>query len=172
MGTKNAGRHPKRAPANPMQAPHWVFSSLLGLGEIMGPRDVRPRCLGQLGQCDIRRIGVGVAPMRGCVLGSLRSLGRFLGSLGRFLDGLDCFLGSLKGLFGWIRLDVWVVWIVWILSIVWILWIVWVVCVVWKVYLNTLDSLQYLGCLGSLGRGATSGGPHSLMQECDDILWV
>ena len=50
--------------------------------------------------------------MRGCVLGSLGSLGRFLGSLGRFLDGLDCldcFLGSLEGVFGWIRLDVWVV---------------------------------------------------------------
>ena len=112
MGTKNAGRHPKTPHTNPMQAQHPLFSSLLGLGEIMGPRDVRPRCLGQLGQCDICRIGVGVAPMRGCVLGSLRSLGRFLGSLGRFLDGLDCldcFLGSLEGLFGWIRLDVWVV---------------------------------------------------------------
>ena len=43
--------------------------------------------------------------MRGCVLGSLGSLGRFLDGL----DCLDCFLGSLEGLFGWIRLDVWVV---------------------------------------------------------------
>ena len=51
--------------------------------------------------------------MRGCVLGSFGFFGSFFfGSLGRFLDGLDCldcFLGSLEGLFGWIRLDVWVV---------------------------------------------------------------
>ena len=39
-----------------MQAQQPFASPLLGLGEIMGPRDVSPRCLGQLGQCDIRRI--------------------------------------------------------------------------------------------------------------------